>query len=55
MLLAEADQYSSDSKIDMILEDFQDLADESLDGVDRIKTIVKDLKTFSRLEGDEKK
>ncbi|MBU0728978.1 MAG: GHKL domain-containing protein [Proteobacteria bacterium] len=37
-------------KIDFILEDLKDLVAESLEGADRVKTIVQGLKTFSRVD-----
>ena len=37
-------------KIDYILEDSNDLIEESLDGVNRVKTIVSNLKSFSRVD-----
>jgi PAS domain S-box-containing protein len=40
-------------KIDYILEDLEDLIVESLDGADRVKKTVLDLKSFPRLDGPE--
>lgn len=40
-------------KLDLILEDIDDLISESKDGIDRIATIVRNLKSFSRSD-DEK-
>ncbi len=37
-------------KIDYILEDLNNLVEESLDGANRVKEIVKNLKTFARLD-----
>ncbi len=37
-------------KLDFILEDIQDLITESLDGCERVKKIVQDLKSFSRVD-----
>ncbi len=37
-------------KIDFILEDLPDLFEESLEGADRVKTIVLNLKSFSRMD-----
>jgi signal transduction histidine kinase len=37
-----------------INEDTKDLLDESIDGLERVKNIVKDLKQFSRADSDEK-
>ncbi len=39
-----------EGKIDLILGDLEDMTDESLDGVDRIRDIVQDLRTFSRVD-----
>lgn len=37
-------------KLDYLLEDSKDLIQESLDGSDRVQAIVKNLKTFSRVD-----
>jgi two-component system NtrC family sensor kinase len=37
-------------KLDYITEDVGDLIDESLDGAERVRKIVQDLKTFSRVD-----
>ena len=42
-------------KVDFIIEDISSLVKESLDGADRIKKIVQDLKTFSRVDEAELK
>ncbi|MDA8084589.1 MAG: PhnD/SsuA/transferrin family substrate-binding protein [Nitrospiraceae bacterium] len=42
-------------KVDMIMEDMGNLAKESLDGAERIKKIVQDLKGFSRVDEAEQK
>jgi len=39
-------------KLDFIQEDIDDLINESKDGIDRIATIVRNLKSFSRAEND---
>ena len=39
--------------LDFILEDFSILLNESIDGADRVKTIVADLKDFSNVDGTE--
>jgi two-component system NtrC family sensor kinase len=39
-------------KLDFIQEDIGDLINESKDGIDRIATIVRNLKSFSRAEND---
>ena len=40
-------------KIDLVMKDIRQLIDESIEGTDRVKKIVQDLKTFSRNEGSE--
>jgi PAS domain S-box-containing protein len=40
-------------KIDYILDDSESLVKESLEGADRVKRIVQDLKSFSRVDGTE--
>jgi len=40
-------------KIDLLLEDIPDLIQESLQGMERIQTIVQDLKSFSRADNKE--
>ena len=42
-------------KVDFILEDVVNLVKESLDGAERIKKIVQDLKSFSRVDDSEQK
>ena len=42
-------------KIDYILDDTRKLISESLDGADRVKTIVQNLKSFSRVDQAEQK
>ena len=42
-------------KVDFIIEDLRSLVKESLDGADRIKKIVQDLKSFSRVDEAEMK
>jgi PAS domain S-box-containing protein len=51
----EVEQKRKELKIDFILEDMQGLARESLDGAERIKKIVQDLKIFSRVDEAELK
>lgn len=48
----ELDAEKKKLKIDYLLEDSRDLLDESLDGADRVKTIVQNLKSFSRIDSD---
>jgi len=52
-LLDELALFKLENKTDLIMADIEDLADESLDGIERIKTIVNDLKTFSRIDESE--
>ncbi|MBF0209388.1 MAG: response regulator [Desulfamplus sp.] len=52
-LLEELENFKNDNKIELIMADINDLTDESLDGIERIKTIVSDLKTFSRIDETE--
>lgn len=40
-------------KIDRIIEDAQDLLGESLEGAERVRVIVQNLKNFSRVESDQ--
>jgi two-component system, NtrC family, sensor kinase len=54
-LIKELDDFKKENKIKMIMDDLGDLADESIDGINRIRTIVKDLKTFSRIDESEYK
>ena len=42
-------------KIDYVLQDIADLVEESLEGVERVRKIVANLKTFSRVDQAEKK
>ncbi len=49
-LLNDIAQLKKDKKIDFILQDLASLVDESLDGVNRVATIVRDMKTFSRVD-----
>jgi len=43
-------QLRKDSKVDFILEDIRDLQMESLEGIERVRNIVQDLKSFSRVD-----
>ncbi len=49
-LLDELKEFKIENKIDLIMADINELTQESLDGIERIKTIVSDLKTFSRID-----
>ncbi|MDM8536480.1 ATP-binding protein [Desulfobacterales bacterium HSG17] len=51
-LLDDINLLKKKHKINFILEDLDDLANESLEGTMRINNIVKDLKTFSRIDQD---
>jgi two-component system, NtrC family, sensor kinase len=51
--LEEIRQFKTSESIDFILEDIDALVDESLEGVDRVRKIVMDLKTFSRIDETE--
>ncbi|OPY68642.1 MAG: Sporulation kinase A [Syntrophorhabdaceae bacterium PtaU1.Bin034] len=52
-LVAKAAEIRRSLKIDYILEDSQDLINESLDGAGRVKRIVQDLKSFSHADQTE--
>lgn len=54
-LLTQVNNIKEENTIDVIMDDLEDLADESIEGVERIKTIVNDLKTFSRIDESEHK
>jgi two-component system, NtrC family, sensor kinase len=51
--LAAIKELRKDHKIDFILEDITGLANESLEGADRIKNIVNDLSIFARVDDSE--
>lgn len=53
--LKAIEEKRSSLKIDYIREDVESLITESLDGADRVKKIVQDLKSFSRLDEAEYK
>ena len=53
--LAAVDRQRKALKVDFITDDLQGLLKESLDGADRIKKIVQDLKSFSRVDEAELK
>ena len=42
-------------QMDFIIQDIKDLIDESLEGAERVKKIVQNLKTFARLDHDDHK
>jgi two-component system NtrC family sensor kinase len=52
---AELKEKRTALKIDFIAEDIKDLIKESLEGADRVKKIVQDLKSFSRVDQSEYK
>lgn len=54
-LLQELAEDKNESEINFILDDLDDIFDESLDGVNRIRDIVRDLKIFSRVDESEYK
>ncbi len=54
-LLEEIRDFKKKQKIDFILQDLVSLAEESLDGTERVGKIVNDLKTFSRIDQEELK
>jgi len=54
-LLEEIKTFKEKQKIEFILEDMVDLAEESLEGTNRVRKIVSDLKTFSRVDQAEPK
>ncbi|MDY6953564.1 MAG: ATP-binding protein [Thermodesulfobacteriota bacterium] len=54
-VLQEIRAFKKSQKIDFILQDLVNLAEESLDGTERVGKIVKDLKTFSRIDQEELK
>jgi len=49
-LLTRIAQFKKDKKIDFILQDLNNLVDESLEGVNRVTGIVQDMKTFARID-----
>jgi signal transduction histidine kinase len=49
-LIAEINEFKAGHKIDFILEDIVNLADESLDGTRRVRDIVRELRGFSHAE-----
>lgn len=54
-LMDEIIEFKKTKKIDFIIGDMEDLAEESLQGTKRVGDIVKDLKTFSRKDTAELK
>jgi len=54
-LLEEITDFKEKKKIDFILGDIVDLAEESLEGTERVRRIVNDLRSFSRMDEAELK
>jgi PAS domain S-box-containing protein len=54
-LIEEFNENRKASKIDYITEDIRDLVKESLEGAERVRKIVQDLKSFSRVDQAEYK
>ena len=54
-LAKELNEQRRKLKLDFILEDIDNLIEESLDGADRVKKIVQNLKSFSRVDEAEHK
>ncbi|HUJ70030.1 MAG TPA: CHASE domain-containing protein, partial [Syntrophorhabdales bacterium] len=52
-VLAHVEGARRSLKIDYVLDDSESLLTESLEGADRVKRIVQDLKSFSRVDGTE--
>ena len=52
--LEELDQLRQKLKVDYIVSDVNELINESLDGANRVRRIVQDLKSFSRVDQAEK-
>ena len=52
-ILKEIAEKRKELKIDYITEDLNNLINESLEGADRVKKIVQDLKNFSRIDETE--
>lgn len=52
-LITKIEELRKSSKIDYIIEDAVNLISESLDGAERVKKIVQDLKTFSRVDEED--
>jgi len=49
-LMGDVARFKKEKKIEFILGDMIDLAEESLEGVERVRNTIKDLKTFSRVD-----
>lgn len=53
-LVQELDKWSAEMELEYMFEDVQSLVSETIDGAERVKKIVIDLRTFSRAEENEK-
>jgi two-component system NtrC family sensor kinase len=54
-LLHDLSIHKKENKIKIIIDNLESLADESIEGVNRIRDIVQDLRTFSRIDESEYK
>ncbi|OGR25054.1 MAG: hypothetical protein A2277_21070 [Desulfobacterales bacterium RIFOXYA12_FULL_46_15] len=52
-ILEDMIAFKEENEIKMILTDFEELTDESIEGINRISTIVRDLRNFSRIDETE--
>jgi signal transduction histidine kinase len=52
-LLEEIREFRENKNLDLIMDEFKDLIEESLDGAERVRKIVKDLKSFSHVDNEE--
>jgi signal transduction histidine kinase len=52
-LLEEIRDFREKKNLDLIMDEFKDLIEESLEGAERVRKIVKDLKTFSHVDEEE--
>jgi len=52
-LLEEIRDFRENKNLDLIMDEFKDLIEESLDGAERVRKIVKDLKSFSHIDEEE--
>ena len=50
----EMNEHRKSGKVDMVINDYRNLIDETIEGVERVKKIVLDLKTFSRKDAEER-
>ena len=53
-LVRELDEWSSETELNYVLEDIESLVAETVEGAERVKKIVLDLRSFSRAEEDHK-